>query len=143
MTIGEYNPLLNRLAVWVIAFNPICKYSLTLNPVNLSWELAVFRHGYMENVCNKQPWIGKLIRIFGRISLSAFIVIFAYFVPEFDRIMSLLGACFSFIICGIFPIACYLKLFNHTLSYHNICILFILLFISLFLATLGTVWSFL
>ncbi|CAO3616020.1 unnamed protein product [Cunninghamella echinulata] len=142
MTIPQYNPFINRLAVWLIAVNPIAKYSLTLNPVNLSWELAIFRHAYMENICDKKPWVGKCIRICGRIFISAFIVVFAYMVPEFDRIMSLLGACFSFIICGIFPIICYLKLFSQNLPYHNMCLLFILLLISLCLATLGTVWSF-
>ncbi|KAI8096706.1 transmembrane amino acid transporter protein-domain-containing protein [Halteromyces radiatus] len=140
--IPEYNQMFNRMAVWLIALNPIAKYGLTLNPVNLSWELALARQPSVYIWCNKQPWRGKVISLVGKVTVSALVVLLAYAIPEFDRIMSLLGACFSFIVSGLFPILCYLKLFGHTLSSWEKLILYILFFLCFVLALVGTIWSF-
>ncbi|CAO3590876.1 unnamed protein product [Absidia cylindrospora] len=141
LLVPEYNRMLNRMAVWLIALNPIAKYGLTLNPVNLSWELALERQPSIEAWYKKQPWRGRAINILGKILVSGLVVLLAYCVPEFDRIMSLLGACFSFIISGMFPIICYLTLFGPSLLPGEKLVLWILFFICFALAVVGTVWS--
>lgn len=130
------------MAVWLIALNPIAKYALTLNPVNLSWELALERQPSIEAWCSKQPWRGRAISIIGKCLVSALIVLLAYYIPEFDRIMSLLGACFSFIISGMFPIICYQTLFGPTLALGEKLVLWVLFFLCFVLAVVGTLWSF-
>ncbi|CAO3590992.1 unnamed protein product [Absidia cylindrospora] len=142
MLVPEYNQMLNRMAVWLIALNPIAKYGLTLNPVNLSWELALARQPSVEVWCTKQPWRGVVINVMGKVLVSALVVLLAYVVPDFDRIMSLLGACFSFIISGMFPILCYLKLFGPSLLPSEKLVLYVLFFLCFVLASVGTLWSF-
>lgn len=134
--------MLNRMAVWLIALNPIAKYGLTLNPVNLSWELALIRQPSIEAWCSKQPWRGQTIRVIGKVLVSALVVMLAYCIPEFDRIMSLLGACFSFIISGMFPILCYIKLFGPSLLLGEKMVLWLLFFVCFVMAFIGTLWSF-
>ncbi|SAM03485.1 hypothetical protein [Absidia glauca] len=140
--VPEYNQMLNRMAVWLIALNPIAKYGLTLNPVNLSWELALIRQPSIEAWCSKQPWRGQAIRVIGKVLVSALVVMLAYCIPEFDRIMSLLGACFSFIISGMFPILCYIKLFGPSLLLGEKLVLWLLFFVCFVMAFIGTLWSF-
>ncbi|KAI9361392.1 transmembrane amino acid transporter protein-domain-containing protein [Pilaira anomala] len=124
ISIPEYNQTLNRLAVWLIAVNPVAKYGLTLNPVNLKW---------------REP----LITGFGKICVSAFVVVLAYIIPGFDKIMSLLGAFFSFMISGIFPLVCHMCLFGDTMSFRNKAFDCTLLLIACSMAFTGTLWSFL
>ncbi|KAI8088780.1 transmembrane amino acid transporter protein-domain-containing protein [Halteromyces radiatus] len=142
VTIPEYNQVLNRLAVWLIAMNPIAKYGLTLNPVNLTWQLWLYRTPKMERWCQEHVWVEPLISVVGKLMVSAGIVYLAYVIPGFDKIMGLLGAFFSFVISGIFPLICHLYLFNDRLSPWIKMIDYILLVIAILMATSGTVVSF-
>ncbi|KAI8335712.1 transmembrane amino acid transporter protein-domain-containing protein [Chlamydoabsidia padenii] len=138
LLVPEYNQTLNRMAVYLIALNPIAKYGLTLNPVNIS----LIRQPYIQSQCGKQTFRGKLIQAAAKILVSALVVLLAYCIPDFDRIMSLLGACFSFIISGVFPILCYIKLFDSSISLYQKMALYILSGVCFTLAITGTVWSF-
>jgi vesicular inhibitory amino acid transporter len=134
--------MLNRMAVYLIALNPIAKYGLTLNPVNVSWELALVRQPSIQMWYSKRPLTGNIIRVAGKILVSALVILLAYCIPDFDRIMSLLGACFSFIISGVFPILCYVELFRPALSLAEKGMLYTLCCTCFALAIIGTLWSF-
>lgn len=137
----EYNQMINRLAVWLIALNPIAKYGLTLNPVVLSWQIGLSNNQTIENWFSRSSYRKPMVMTLGVIFTSAFIVLLAYLVPNFDQLMSLLGALFSFIISGIFPMMCHLRLFGHTLSRFEIVSTYILITIAAFMAISGTLRS--
>lgn len=141
VTIPEYNQTLNRLAVWLIALNPIAKYGLTLNPVVLSWQVGLFSQPAVEHWCAKSSWRKPLIKTLGVILTSALIVTLATLLPNFDQLMSLLGALFAFIISGIFPMVCHLKLFRQTMPRWEIGLSYVLISVASVMATLGTIRS--
>lgn len=143
MSIPEYNQTLNRLAVWLIAMNPIAKYGLTVNPVNISWQLWLLKGTHLEEWCIKGRWRESIITFIGKIMVSAFIVVLAYAIPGFDKIMSLLGAFFSFMISGIFPLVCHIRLFGATMTRKQKILDYTLIFIASCMALIGTLWSFL
>ncbi|KAI9259221.1 transmembrane amino acid transporter protein-domain-containing protein [Helicostylum pulchrum] len=139
--VPEYNQMINRLAVWLIALNPIAKYGLTLNPVVLSWQIGLSNNQTIENWFSRSSYRKPMVMTLGVIFTSAFIVLLAYLVPNFDQLMSLLGALFSFVISGIFPMMCHLRLFGHTLSRFEIVSTYILITIAAFMAISGTLRS--
>ncbi|KAI9470570.1 MAG: transmembrane amino acid transporter protein-domain-containing protein [Benjaminiella poitrasii] len=142
VSIPQYNQALNRFAVWLIAMNPIAKYGLTVNPVNLSWQIWLFKGTSLENWCDKARWREPMLTAIGKICISAFIVVLAYIIPGFDKVMSLLGAFFSFMISGIFPLICHVRLFGDTLSFKTKILNYILILIASSMALCGTLWSF-
>ncbi|CAO3639807.1 unnamed protein product [Cunninghamella blakesleeana] len=142
LNVEGYNPVINHIAVWLISINPIAKYGLTTNPLNLTWQLWLFRKPKMQSIIERVEWLENVITFIGKVVVSAFIVYIAYTVPGFDKIMSLLGAFFSFIISGIFPIVCYFKVFGHTLSKKSILFNSTLLIISIAMAFTGTLVTF-
>ncbi|KAI9476164.1 MAG: transmembrane amino acid transporter protein-domain-containing protein [Benjaminiella poitrasii] len=150
VTIPEYNQMLTRLAVWLIALNPVAKYGLTLNPIILSWQIGLLQNSRFEAWLNKKSrrtgnvsqWKKPVVKVIGVVSTSAFIVVLSFLLPNFDQVMSLLGALFSFIISGIFPLMCYLKLFKHSLSRWQILLNYVLVIIAVIMALAGTVRAF-
>jgi hypothetical protein len=87
MSTPGYNPTLNRIAVSLIAVNPIAKYALTLNPVNLTWELALFGQERIDAWCNNGRGRRTLLRVIGRIAISSLVVGIATVYPGFDKVM--------------------------------------------------------
>ncbi|KAG1150768.1 hypothetical protein G6F37_002029 [Rhizopus arrhizus] len=124
LTVPEYNQLLNRFAVYLVALNPIAKYGLTLNPVVLTWQT------YFQS---------KFICI---LLTTLTMVLLVWLIPNFDRVISLLGAFFSFFISGIFPLLCHIKLFRHTMSRWELALNLILLTVASLMAITGTIKSF-
>lgn len=141
--VPEYNRALNRLAVWLIALQPIAKYGLNMNPVNLSWQIMVFRHPAIEQWCAHGSWREPILAGLGKVAMSVLVVMLSILIPGFDHIMSLLGAFFSFMISGIFPLLCHLRLFGDTMSWSEKGIHYVLIFIASCMACSGTLWSFL
>lgn len=142
ISIPEYNQTLNRLGVWLIAMNPIAKYGLTVNPVNLSWQIWLLNGTNVQEWCDKGSWRLPILTGLGKIAISAFIVVLAYVLPNFDKIMSLLGAFFSFMISGIFPLICHQRLFGESLSPQHRMLDIILIIVASSMAISGTIWSF-
>ncbi|KAI8391743.1 transmembrane amino acid transporter protein-domain-containing protein [Radiomyces spectabilis] len=142
-SVPEYNQALNRLAIWIIALNPVAKYGLSMNPVNMSWQTALFKRPCVERWCAEASWRSWTLITLGKVFTSGVIVVFAYMVPQFDKVMSLLGAFFSFIISGIFPIVCHLRLFGPTLPRWELALSYLLIAIASSMAISGTIWSFL
>ncbi|KAI8393933.1 transmembrane amino acid transporter protein-domain-containing protein [Radiomyces spectabilis] len=138
-----YNKLLNHLAVWLIVLTPIAKYGLMMNPINLTWELWITSRPSIDAWSKFHPWRKNFLSTVGRIMISALVIYIATVFPGFDRVMSLLGALFSFGISAIFPLACYRRLYGHNFTRVESAINWFLLFVASGMAILGTVWSFL
>lgn len=133
--------MLNRLAVWLIALNPIAKYGLTLNPVVLSWQLGLQNNHAVEHWFSMASWRKPVVKTVGVFLTSAFIVVLAYLLPNFDKIMSLLGAFFSFVISGIFPMMCHLKLFGDSISRKEKFLTWTLITVAAIMGITGTLCS--
>ncbi|CAO3597696.1 unnamed protein product [Absidia cylindrospora] len=136
-----YNKSINEGAIYLIVLIPVAKYGLMLNPVNLSWELWLRNQPRMETWFTDHSWKKYSLSIIGRILVSAFVIYIATVFPGFDRIMSLLGALFSFGISVIFPLACYHRLYRDSMTYKDLIVNWAFLLVSFILAALGTVWS--
>lgn len=78
-----------------------------------------------------------------RIAMTILFVIFAILVPDFDRIMSLLGSVACFSICIILPLAFHLKIFGKEIPRTEKIMNWALIVISTVLAVVATVFNFL
>ncbi|CAB4416692.1 unnamed protein product [Rhizophagus irregularis] len=115
LTDGYWRPL-NNFVVWLVAINPIAKYALTLNPINLTLELSYYSSPFMEECLNSGRGRRTALKVLSRILVSTIVVFIAINFPQFDRIMGVLGSFFSFTISAIFPCICHLKLYGETLN---------------------------
>ncbi|KAI8064074.1 transmembrane amino acid transporter protein-domain-containing protein [Thamnidium elegans] len=144
--IDEYSQTLNRFAIWLLVLTPLAKYGLMLQPLNLSWELLLFSNPMIETWLklehHVESWRKQALTMIGRVCITAMLVYIALIFPGFDKVMSLLGALFSFTISIIFPLICHLQLFKHKLSITETLLNWIILIISIVMASLGTIWSF-
>ncbi|KAI9305504.1 transmembrane amino acid transporter protein-domain-containing protein [Cunninghamella echinulata] len=135
-----YNRLLNNIILWLVFLTPIAKYGVMMNPLQMVWEhwllSKVQSHCWSPTSKNLFTWSNKII-------LHSTIVFIAIIFPGFDRVMSLLGALFSYGISVIFPLVCHLKLFGHSLSTRKYILDWVILSISCTIAIIGTIWSFL
>ncbi|KAG2202494.1 hypothetical protein INT47_013110 [Mucor saturninus] len=138
-----YSKWINRLAIWLIVLTPLAKYGLMMNPVSVTWELWVTSYANVELWCKYHGWRRSFLGAVGRILASTVVVLVATVFPGFDRVMSLLGALFSFGISAIFPLVCYLRLFGEDLGFKDKMLIYSILSVSVVMAALGTVWSFL
>ncbi|ORZ08176.1 transmembrane amino acid transporter protein-domain-containing protein [Absidia repens] len=137
-----FNRLLNRAVLWLVFMTPIAKYGVMMNPLQMAWEHWLLSKPSIEH-CARTPMGKRLISWFSRIVLHAFIVYVAIIFPGFDKVMSLLGALFSFGISAIFPLACHISLFGHSLSYFQYLMDWLIMILAIIMAAVGTVWSFL
>ncbi|KAI9257518.1 transmembrane amino acid transporter protein-domain-containing protein [Helicostylum pulchrum] len=142
-TTPGYSKWINRLAIWLIVLTPLAKYGLMMNPVSVTWELWITSYANVELWCKYHSWRKPFLAGVGRILASAIVIMVATVFPGFDRIMSLLGALFSFGISAIFPLVCYVKLFHQDLTLKDNVLIYSILTVSIIMATFGTIWSFL
>ncbi|KAJ8655868.1 hypothetical protein O0I10_008532 [Lichtheimia ornata] len=137
-----YYPIVTNIGIGLMILTPLAKYGLMLNPVNLTWELWLLNKPVVDAWCKFHTWRKHVITATARILTSAIIVYIATVFPGFDRVVSLLGALFSFGISAIFPLLCYRRLFAGTIPFWQSVLNNIILLISTVMAILGTVWSF-
>ncbi|CAJ0904922.1 13438_t:CDS:2, partial [Entrophospora sp. SA101] len=116
MLIPQYNGPLNKFIIWMVIFNPLAKYALTLNPINLTLEITYSSFPRVESWCNSGRGRRTALRLFSRIMLSTIVLFIAIQFPGFDRVMGILGSFFSYTISAIFPCVCHLKLFGRKLK---------------------------
>ncbi|KXS13217.1 hypothetical protein M427DRAFT_34255 [Gonapodya prolifera JEL478] len=103
-TVPSFNPAMTRTTVVLIALNPLTKYALTLNPVNISLELLLFPS------LPPASSLRALLCLLLCLSTSLLAVTIAIVFPGFHRVMGLLGSLFSFTVSVVFPCACFLAL---------------------------------
>src|SRR4051812_24493494 len=112
MEVQGYNRILNQLMIWLVSIYPVAKYALILNPINLTFEIYYRSISQLEEWCNNGRGRRTFIKGMSRIIMSTFVLLIALQVPEFDRVMGILGSFFSFFISAIFPCSINLKLFG-------------------------------
>lgn len=77
-----------------------------------------------------------------RIVITIVFVVFAVLVPEFDRIMSLMGSVAGFSICITLPLMFHLKLFGKEISRRETIMNWVLIVLSIVMAVVSTVFNF-
>jgi hypothetical protein len=140
-TPGYWRPL-NNFITWLVAINPIAKYALTLNPINLTLELYYYSSPCIEEWFNSGRGRRTALKAFSRILVSSIVVFIAIKFPEFDKIMGFLGSFFSVIISAIFPCVCYLKLYGEMLKRKEYLLNVAIIITCSILSALGTIWAF-
>ncbi|KAL7752923.1 hypothetical protein RI367_001372 [Sorochytrium milnesiophthora] len=96
-----------RLTLWLIVVNPITKYPLNMQPLTINAELYL-----AQKLQQVSGFRFELLRIMTKSAVSAAVVVVAIIWPGFDKVMALMGSFFSYIVSGIFPIACYWRIMN-------------------------------
>ncbi|CAG8446973.1 5594_t:CDS:2 [Ambispora gerdemannii] len=143
MATPGYNRLLNQMVIWLVAINPIAKYALTLNPINLTLEIYYNTIPWIENWSHRGRGRRTALTLFTRILISTIVVIVAIQYPGFDRVMGILGSFFSYTISAIFPCLCHLRLYGREISRREKLLNWTIILVCSCLATLGTTWAFL
>ncbi|CAG8445613.1 3682_t:CDS:2 [Ambispora leptoticha] len=143
MSTPGYNRILNQMVIWLVAFNPIAKYALTLNPINLTLEIYYNSIPWVEDWLYRGRGRRTALMFFTRILISTIVVIIAILFPGFDRVMGILGSFFSYTISAIFPCLCHLRLYGRELSRREKFLNWAIIVVCSCLATFGTIWAFL
>ena len=140
-TSGYWRPL-NNFITWLVAINPVAKYALTLNPINLTLEFAYYSSPCIEDWLNSGRGRRTALKTISRVLVSTLVVFIAINFPEFDKVMGLLGSFFSYIISAIFPCVCYLKLYGGILKREEYLLNVAIILICSVLSAMGTIWAF-
>nr|OQO18046.1 hypothetical protein B0A51_15099 [Rachicladosporium sp. CCFEE 5018] len=115
-----YPAWLSAVIVVCIAIIPLTKVPLNARPIISTLELFLGLDARTLPASPSMTGLSGLSRAIAKIALRIIciivFVILAVLVPDFDRIMSLLGAVACFTICIILPVAFHLKLFGNELS---------------------------
>lgn len=90
--VEEYSQALNRFAIWMLVLTPLAKYGLMMQPLNLSWELLLFKNSLVETWIKLDhndtiTWRRNVLTILGRIFVTASLVYIALVFPGFDKVM--------------------------------------------------------
>ncbi|KAG0146698.1 hypothetical protein CROQUDRAFT_657050 [Cronartium quercuum f. sp. fusiforme G11] len=180
--------LVNQIAIWMVAINPIAKFALCTRPLNLTIEHlfslgtggtvdehgapprpqsnppptstssatsngVAHQNGSQKSLASRgskmikppQPSV-RFTKAFGRLvarfSVTSLVVIVSIVMPDFDRVMSFLGAFAAFVICVILPVSAKLLLHNESSQLEKGTDL-MLLIVSIAMAAIGTIFSFL
>ncbi|RHZ74068.1 hypothetical protein Glove_227g73 [Diversispora epigaea] len=141
MATPGYFKILNQFVIWLVAINPIAKYALMINPINLTLEISYYSIPNIENWFNKGRGRRSAVKVISRMSVSLVVVLIAIQFPGFDRVMGILGSFFSYTISVVFPCMCYLKLFGREISWKEYLLNVGIICISIFLSAMGTIWS--
>ncbi|KAH9946778.1 transmembrane amino acid transporter protein-domain-containing protein [Amylocystis lapponica] len=105
-------PGLNKIALWGLVLSPLSKFALAARPLNLTLEIAL---GIDTSTHGPKPVAGadnpahvalkRALTAVERIVIAVLSVVVSILVPEFSAMMAFLGACTSFVICVIGPLA--------------------------------------
>lgn len=140
-----YPQTLSVFIVIFIAIIPLTKAPLNARPIISTAEIMF---GLDSRVIpDSPPAVGRSALVRGLYKLAVPIVcnvlfvILAILVPDFDRIMALMGSAMCFSICVILPLAFYLKIFQGKVSMGEKMIAYFLIFVSSIMAVVGTVAS--
>ncbi|KAI7352431.1 vacuolar amino acid transporter-like protein 1 [Hortaea werneckii] len=141
-----YPHAINVLIVVCVAIIPLTKVPLNARPIVSTLELflgldarALADSAALTGLSGYTRGILKLVL---RIGITILFVILAILVPQFDTIMSLLGAVACFTICIILPCAFHLKLFGHEISRAQKALDWGLIIVSTALAVVSTAFNF-
>ncbi|KAJ3276804.1 hypothetical protein HDV01_002858 [Terramyces sp. JEL0728] len=131
--VPEYNKILTNLMIGLVAINAFTKYPISISPVNSQME-QIFSYFFKMN---------PNVRRFLSITLSGGLILFiSVSVPEFHKVMALLGSVFAFTVSVVFPSCCYMSLFGQELSKFEWAIELLITATGIVMGGMGTVWVF-
>ena len=141
-----YPHTLTIFIVICIAVIPITKVPLNSRPIVSTLEIALGLDARSMPSSDALTGLSGLSRGLLKSTVRILVIVvfvgLAVLVPEFDRIMSLLGAVACFTICIILPCSFHLKLFAHKLTAGQKALDWGLIGISTVLALVSTVFNF-
>lgn len=144
-TTKGYPRWLNLIVMVAIAIIPLTKVPLNARPIVSTIEVALGID--TQTTSNNAALAGfsgltrGILKITVRILCTILFVILAILVPEFDRIMSLVGAVACFTICIILPCGFHLKLFGNELRFWQKALDWTLIVVSTALALVSTAFN--
>lgn len=120
VTTKGYPQWISVFVVVCIAIIPLTKVPLNARPIVSTLELSLGLDSRTmagtESMTGLSGFTRGILKFTVRITCTIIFVILAILVPDFDRIMSLLGAVACFTICIILPCGFHLKLFGKELT---------------------------
>ncbi|KAF7186215.1 Vacuolar amino acid transporter 1, partial [Pseudocercospora fuligena] len=141
-----YPAFLSVFIVICVAIIPLTKVPLNARPIVSTLELFLGLDaramGGAETTHGCSGLTRGIAKIAVRIICIIVFVLLAILIPEFDTIMSLLGAVACFTICLILPCAFHLKLFGKDLTYRQKVVDWSLIVVSSILALVSTGFNF-
>lgn len=143
LTTPGYPRAVSLFVMICIAVIPLSKVPLNARPIISTMELLT---GLVPIPTHPQEDGGqslptKLLRICIRVGVVVLFGVIAVILPDFDRIMALLGSICCFTICIIFPVAYHLKLFGGELGRGEWLLNWALIVISTILAVISTIFA--
>ncbi|GAB1743176.1 hypothetical protein NU219Hw_g9032t1 [Hortaea werneckii] len=143
---GAYPDAINVLIVVCVAIIPLTKVPLNARPIVSTLELflGLDARAMADSAAltGLSGYTRGILKIVLRIGITILFVILAILVPQFDTIMSLLGAVACFTICIILPCAFHLKLFGHEIPRAQKALDWGLIVVSTALAVVSTAFNF-
>ncbi|KAJ3262333.1 hypothetical protein HK103_002774 [Boothiomyces macroporosus] len=131
--VPEYNTILTNLMIGLVAINAFTKYPISISPVNSQME-QIFSFFFKMN---------SNVRRLLSITISGGLILFiAVSVPEFHKVMALLGSVFAFTVSVIFPSCCYMSLFGSELTKFEWAVELFITAAGIVMGGMGTVWVF-
>ncbi|KXT03426.1 hypothetical protein AC578_1552 [Pseudocercospora eumusae] len=138
-----YPAFISVFIVICIAIIPLTKVPLNARPIVSTLELFLgLDSRALGSAVGYSGLARGIAKIAVRILCTIVFVLLAILIPEFDTIMSLLGAVACFTICLILPCAFHLKLFGKELTYRQKCLDWCLIVASSVLAVVSTGFNF-
>ncbi|KDQ63800.1 hypothetical protein JAAARDRAFT_29847 [Jaapia argillacea MUCL 33604] len=152
-TVG-FNPLLNKVALWMLVINPLSKFALATRPLNITLEImlgiethpphtspedhntkhdSVHHHHHQH----RRLLIKRILTIVERIAFTLLSVGVSIMVPEFSSVMAFLGSFSAFLLCVIGPVSAKVALAGRCGPWDAL-----LLIVSIVMATWGTIAAF-
>jgi len=119
LQVPGYNPMLNKLVLWMLVVTPLTKFALGTRPLNLAFEIFCGLDTYtlgddfepQKSQAHKLNHSLKRVLIAcERIGFVLLAVTVSILVPEFDSIMAILGSFSVFSVCVVGPIAAKMSL---------------------------------
>ncbi|KAF2766693.1 vacuolar amino acid transporter-like protein 1 [Teratosphaeria nubilosa] len=141
-----YPAWISVFIVVCVAIIPLTKVPLNARPIVSTLELFLGLDPRALSTSTSLTGLSGatrgLLKIVIRVVITTLFVLLAILIPEFDTIMSLLGAVACFTICIILPCAFHLKLFGKELSATRRALDWALIVVSSVLAVVSTGFNF-
>ncbi|TFK57351.1 hypothetical protein OE88DRAFT_1651027 [Heliocybe sulcata] len=121
-----YNPLLNKIALWMLVINPLSKFALATRPLNLNVTLEIIlglettlpptspedhdlkpspSSGSSRSDSTRHMFLRRAFTVLERVLFTLLSVTVSILVPQFSSVMAFLGSFSAFLLCVIGPVS--------------------------------------
>ncbi|RDB29207.1 Vacuolar amino acid transporter 1 [Hypsizygus marmoreus] len=152
LTTPGYNPVLNKIALWMLVISPLSKFALTTQPLNATIEILIGvdipiptpedmvskSNGLTISPRGSHVPLKRFFAIFQRVTVTVLSVLVSIMVPDFSSLMAFLGSFSAFMLCVIGPISAKVALAGHCGIFDGIVVA-----MGIMMALWGTVAAFL